>query len=310
MLFYSILTILFCGFIALGIIGFIYLYINNFRIKYMDLKSWFSGKKKACEVGAYYDVWFERYKEVYGDTIQSYRSEHLELLHDYVMKSAGLKDGMLICDAGCGVCGPDIYFASKLDIRIEALNISEKQVLEAKENIEAKGLSPKINVQKADYQHLNKLYPENYFDAIIFLESFGHAQNPKKLLHNAAKVLKDEGIIYIKDYFKKDMPKNVQQKKLIRMGVRNMDKIYFYNTPDLYYTIYLMRQLNFELRWLKIPEIPQWDMNKVIQEFHIKNNIAFYNDKDELFDQNNGRFIVDPYEMFFVKNKKKCSEIN
>ena len=262
----------------------------------------FPGRKKPEEVGQYYDKWLRRYSEVYGDTIQSYRTQHIEALHEYIIKSAGLKGGMRILDAGCGVGGPAIYFAQKLDIHIDAVTISEKQAQTAHEKIIELGLQNKITVKTGDYHLLDKIYPENHFDAIIFLESYGHAQYPKKLMKAASRVLKNGGYIYIKDYFKKDMPKNLLQKQLIKMGIKNMDDIYRYNTPDLYHTIYIMRQLNFELHWLRIPELPEWDKNEVIQAFHIKNNISFYNGKDALYDQNNGRFIVDPYEMIFYKN--------
>jgi len=262
----------------------------------------FLGRKKPEEVGKYYDEWLERYKEVYGDTIQSYRTENIEQLHQYIIKSAGLKDGMRILDAGCGTCGPAIYFAQNLDIHIEAITISEKQVQEAQKKINDYGLQDKINVISGDYHTLDKKYAENHFDAVFFLESYGHAQNHEKLLKAASKVVKTGGYIYIKDYFKKDMPKDLFQKQLVKMGIKNMDSVYRYNTPDLYHTIYIMRHLNFELRWLKVPELPDWDNNKVIQEFHIKNDIELYNKKDALYDQNNGRSIVDPYEMAFYKN--------
>jgi len=262
----------------------------------------FPGKKKPEAVGQYYDDWLGRYKDVYGDTIQSYRTENIELLHQYIIKSAGLKDGMKILDAGCGTCGPAVYFAQKLDIHIDAITISEKQVQTAQTKINECCLQDKISVIAGDYHLIDKIYPENYFDAIIFLESYGHAQNHEKLLKAASKVLKTGGYIYIKDYLTKDMPKNLFQKQLVKMGIKNMDAVYRYNTPDLYHTIYIMRQLNFELRWLRIPELPEWDNNKVIQEFHVKNNIELYNKKDALYDQNNGRFIVDPYEMAFYKN--------
>ena len=296
------LTAIFFLLLLFAVIVFIFLYRNNFRIKYFDLKIFFSGGKTPQEVGRYYDDWLSRYQEVYGDTIQSYRSENIEALHQYIIKSAGLKDGMKILDAGCGVCGPAVYFAQKLDIHIDAVTISQKQGEAAQTKINDSGLQDKISVKAADYHNIDKIYPENNFDVVIFLESYGHAQHHEKLLTAASKVVKTGGYIYIKDYFKKDLPKSVMQKQLIKMGLRNMDSIYRYNTPDLYHTIFIMRQLNFELRWLRIPELPEWDNNKVIQEFHIKNNISFYNGKDHLYDQNNGRFIVDPYEMVFYKN--------
>lgn len=279
----------------------LYLYLNHFRIKYFDLKMLLPGKRKPAEVGNYYDAWHERYKDVYGDTIQSYRSENIGLLHQYVMESAGLKDGMKVLDAGCGLCGPAVYFAGRLNISIEAVTVSQKQAEAAEENIVKSGLQDKISIKQGDFHQIDKLYPENHFDVVLFLESYGHAQSQARLLKAASKVLKKGGHIYIKDYFKKDLPDNLFQRNLIRMGTRNMNNIYRYNTPDLYHTIYLLRKLNFELKWLRIPDIPDWDGNKVIQEFHEKNNIAFYNHKDELFDQNNGRFIVDPYEMLFYK---------
>ena len=298
----KILIILITLLLLFSAIVFSFLYYNNFRIMYFDLRMLFPGKKKPEAVGKYYDDWLDRYQEVYGNTIQSYRSENIELLHQYIIKSAGLKDGMNILDAGCGVGGPAIYFAKQLDIHIDAITVSEKQAQEAQKNVNDCGLQDKISIITGDYHLIDKMYPENYFDEVIFLESYGHAQNHEKLLKAASKVLKTGGCIYIKDYFKKDLPKDLLQKQLIKMGIRNMDTVYHYNTPDLYQTIYIMRQLNFELHWLRIPELPEWDNNKVIQDFHIKNNIAFYNGKDALYNQNNGRFIVDPYEMTFFKN--------
>lgn len=279
----------------------LYLYLNHFRLKYFDLKMLLPGKRKPAEVGSYYDDWHEQYKAVYGDTIQSYRSNNIESLHAYIMESAGLKDGMKVLDAGCGLCGPAVYFAGRLDISIEAVTVSQKQAEAAADNIIKHGLQDKIHVKQGDFHYIDKLYPEGHFDAVLFLESYGHAQNQPRLLEAASKVLKKGGTVYIKDYFKKDLPNNLFQRSLIRMGISNMNSIYRYNTPDLYHTIYTMRKLNFEFKWVRIPEIPDWDGNKVIQEFHEKNNIAFYNHKDELFDQNNGRFIVDPYEMLFYK---------
>lgn len=296
------LLIVFAVLVLTGLIGvFIWLYVNNFRLWYLDLKMLFRGRTSPEAVGDYYDEWNERYKEVYGDTIQSYRSENTDLLHDYVMKSAGLQDGMRILDAGCGLCGPAIYFAKHRNIRIEAVTVSKVQADDARNAVASQGLQHKINVSCADYHKMGKQYEKSSFDVVMFLESYGHARDHKELIAAAAHVLKPGGYVYIKDYFKKDMPADLLQKQLIKMGIKNMDAIYRYHTPDLYHTIYLFRKLNFELRRIQLPELPDWDQNKVIQSFHHKNNIAFYNGKDHLFDQKNGRFIVDPYEMVFVK---------
>jgi len=297
LIFFIALLLIFTAFV------WFYLYKNNYRLYYIDLKKLFKGAYKSEKIGRYYDEWHERYAETYGDTIQSYRTEDLNELHAYIMKSAGLKDGMHILDAGCGMGGPAVFFAKHLNISIEGITISEKQAKAAQEQAKEHALEKKINFTAGDFHKIDKLYAPASFDLVLFLESYGHARYQKELLRATAKVLKKGGRIYIKDYFKKDLPDNAFQKKLIKMGLKNMDKVYRYNTPDLYHTIYILRKLNFELRLLKIPDFTysNWDKNSVIQSFHEKNNIALYNNKDELFDQNNGRFIVDPYEMIFVK---------
>ena len=123
---------------------------------------------------------------------------------NYTIQSAGLNDGQHIVDAGCGVGGPAIHFAKHLDISIQGLTISEKQVAAGKSKIRAQGLENKIQIQKGDYHFLDQIYEKESADAVLFLESLGHSDRPVQVIQAAHKVIKEGGFIYIKDFFQRE----------------------------------------------------------------------------------------------------------
>ncbi|MCZ8284950.1 MAG: methyltransferase domain-containing protein, partial [Bacteroidia bacterium] len=125
----------------------------------------------------------------------------MNTLLDYQIDVIGLKSGITALDAGCGVCGPAVYFAQKTGCRIEAITISGVQAEKAREHIAKQGAGDRVNVREGDYHTLEQYYPENSMDAVYFLESFGHAKSHEQALDSAWKVLKPGGVIYIKDLF-------------------------------------------------------------------------------------------------------------
>src|ERR1039458_3654756 len=124
---------------------------------------------KPGQVAAYYDKWTDLYMETYGDTIQSCRTLNLPDLHKHTMESALLRNGQRILDAGCGVCGPAIYFAKNLDIKIDAISVSPVQVAKANERIKAEGLDKKINLICDDFYNADKYFAPETFDRVIFI---------------------------------------------------------------------------------------------------------------------------------------------
>lgn len=148
------------------------------------------------DVAQFYNTQTHNFLKVYGNVIQAFRTKDVSTLLDYQIQAMGLKEGMNVLDAGCGVCGPAIYFSAKVGCTIEAISISSVQVNLAKEAI-ANNKS-KVNVREGDYNTLENYYNENSFDTIYFLESFGHAHCHELALDSAWKVLKPGGSIYIK----------------------------------------------------------------------------------------------------------------
>lgn len=195
-------------------------------------------------ISRYYDEWTSRYETDFGDTLQACRTTEIERLHDYLLKSIGLEDGQKVLDAGCGVCGPGMYFAGKLDIHIEALTISRIQVDKSSGYIKDKGLSDRIKVTQGDFHCLAGLYPENSFDVAYFLESFSHSTHPDDLVSSVATVLKPGGILYIKDFFRRITDDRHEQDRIDQV-VANVNHAFRVLTPDRLDTVKLLKKHGF-----------------------------------------------------------------
>ena len=168
--------------------------------------NWFGKKEEkkapAAGVADFYNATTDKFLQVYGEVIQAFRTNNVEDYLKYTIESAQLQNGQHIIDAGCGVCGPASFFAQQLpEIKIEACTISQVQAEKATANIEAKNVAARVKVTLGDYHFLNDLFPEETFDRVIFLESFGHSKNKPLAIDAAKKVLKPGGKIYIKDLF-------------------------------------------------------------------------------------------------------------
>ena len=258
--------------------------------------------KEKKDVATFYDEQTDNFIKVYGNVIQAFRTKNINTLLDYQINAIGLKNGMKVLDAGCGVCGPATYFAKQTGCNIDALTISEVQVEKAKLNITKNGLENNINIRKGDYHQLENYYPENTFDAVYFLESFGHAHNHQLVLDSVWKVLKPGGTIYIKDLFvKKALYKGMEIG--IEKEITNINTAYRYNVPDLNSILDHVRKKGYILASLKTIDIP-------LEEFE---NLTISNDFQNLTGINkidNLREYIFPVDFFELKLIKPNYDVN
>jgi len=185
------------------------------------------------EVKQYYEDWTQRYIESFGDTFQSRRLNDLLKLTDYLIESAGIKSGMKLIDAGCGICGPAIMLCQKIDVHIDAITLSEEQAQIAKKRVAEAGLSDKINVICGDFQKMDSFLAKDAYDGIIYLESFVHSDNTQRAVDAAVAVTKPGGFIYIKDLYH-GTARNQQEKKDIAQVVQNSNKHILMNVKKLH----------------------------------------------------------------------------
>jgi sterol 24-C-methyltransferase len=156
-----------------------------------------------------------RYLTVYGDVIEASRTFDPNEMLAYLAANAGIRDGMRLIDAGCGVCGPARYFASKFDIHIDAITATRLQHTIAEQRNKEAGLDSKITAICGDFHILSKFYPSESYDLVYFFESFCHAFDYHRVIKEVCKVLKPGGHVYMKDWFlsdrlKKEIPQTMR----------------------------------------------------------------------------------------------------
>jgi len=258
--------------------------------------------KRKYNVGSYYDKWTKHYMNTgYGNVMQAHRTADVNELLTYIIKNSGIKNGLKILDAGCGICGPSVYIAKKFNVQITALTISKKQATIAKDYISQQNLQHKIEVITGDYHNLSNYFKDETFNLVIMLESYGHCHSPKKVLKGINSVLKKEGHVYIKDYFKKEFTGSHERRSSMKKIVKNMNKVYSYNLPDINKTLKILRRLDFELINIQRNKLPLYNDDSV-KEFETNHDIDIFM----------GGFhyqILEPIEFYFKKPTDIDAEI-
>lgn len=245
------------------------------------------------DVGDFYNRQTDNFLKVYGEVIQAFRTKNIHTLLNHQAGQMDLKDGMRLLDAGCGVCGPAIYFAKNYNVSVEALTISSVQKNMAGENISKAGLTNKISVKEGDYHQLEAYYPASSFDVVYFLESFGHAHSHAKVLDSAWHVLKPGGLVYIKDLFRKKTFIPAMEAG-IEKEIQNINNAYHYNVAELNTVLDHARRKGYILSSLTTIDIP-------LEEFE---NLTISNDFQELTGINridNLREYIFPVDFFELK---------
>lgn len=263
----------------------------------MNLFKYFRKKVSANDVEKYYEDWTNRYIESFGHVFQSKMAESPEKLAQYYIAQMGLKENMKILDAGCGVAGPAIDICKQVNVAIDGITLSQTQIDLAKENIKKANLTDNINVYKIDFHTMESSFEENSYDVIYFFESLVHSSEPKKVLEQAYKLLKPDGILYIKDLFEKTAY-NKDDKKQIDFWVSHNNKSIKMNITKKEDLLVDLRNLGFQLEFCQLMRIPTNQDNG--NSFVVINNIM-----PEM-----AQNIVTPYlEWYEVKSIKPGNKI-
>ncbi len=145
-----------------------------------------------------------------------------------ILKRSGLRDGQVVLDAGCGVCGPGLYAAMHVPgLEVHGVTLSPYQAEVARKLIADSPAAGRVHVQAADYHELP--FPDRTFDCALFLESAGYSFRLEELFAEISRVLQDDGKVYIKDVFCRAGEMTVQEWKQIDAFRR----IYAQPTPPM-----------------------------------------------------------------------------
>lgn len=226
---------------------------------------------KSQAVGAFYDQHHEAFRRAYGTLIQAFRTRDPRGILDHEAATMGLSAGQRLLDAGCGVGAPAIHFATHYGVQVEALTVSSRQAEAARQAVREAGCADRVSVTEGDYHRLEDLFPPGHFDAICFLESFGHSHDKAGLLAGCLKALRPGGTLYIKDLFVKEAVLE-SHRAPIQKEIDRINAAYHYEIADLYQVLGWVRKAGYILSRLSTIDIP-------VEEFE---NLTISNDFQEL----------------------------
>lgn len=248
------------------------------------------------DVGAFYNEYTDKFLQVYGQIIQAFRTQDVTKLLDYQIEAMGLKPGMKVIDAGCGVCGPAIYFAQKAGVEVHAVTISREQFELSQKNIREAGLENKVFVYLGDYHQLADVTGQKDADVVYFLESWGHSPYHGKAIDSAWKVLKSGGLLYIKDLFRRE-PLLPEHAPKIEREIKKINEAYRYNIADMYEVLKHIRTQGWIVSKIKTIDLPLQDFENltISNEFQELTGIARIDSWDDYV------FPVDFFELYLIK---------
>jgi cyclopropane fatty-acyl-phospholipid synthase-like methyltransferase len=160
-------------------------------------------------VAAYFDLITDDGRMFFGDSFhfgffpdgRQTLAQGLDAHTDLVCELAGIRPGMRVLDAGCGIGEPARRIASRIDCEIVGLNISREQVRQGRELIARAGLTARVDIRHGNA--LQMPFPDGGFDAAICLEAAGdicvRAADKPRLLAELRRVLRPGGQVGFSD---------------------------------------------------------------------------------------------------------------
>ncbi|WP_069170228.1 SAM-dependent methyltransferase [Streptomyces griseus] len=129
----------------------------------------------------------------YGEEDEAPLIEAAQRLTRKVADSLWLREGDQVLDVGCGLGAPAIQLATEYGVRVTGVNISTRQVAEARARVRAAGLAGQVTFRVGDYGALD--FPEGAFDAVVAMESLVYVDDLGRTLAGLYRAMRPGGLL-------------------------------------------------------------------------------------------------------------------
>jgi len=110
-----------------------------------------------------------------GEDMTLAEAQEAKLAH--IAAKLDLKPGQDVLDIGCGWGGMAIFLASRAQVRVHGIALSEEQLALAQERAEAAGVADRVTFELVDYRDLPKRTKR--YDRIVSVGMFEHVGRPQ-----------------------------------------------------------------------------------------------------------------------------------
>lgn len=138
----------------------------------------------------------------------------LERENEILAEKVDIKKSDIVLDAGCGIGGSSIFLAKRFGCKVIGITLSQKQVSSAIKNAKKNGVERLVEFYKMDF--LNTSFADNSFDVVWVIESICHADNKKRFIREAFRLLKKNGRLITADGFASKNNFNSHENKLMK----------------------------------------------------------------------------------------------
>jgi len=164
------------------------------------------------DISRYYDLSETHYRRIwkldksrslhYGYWDESTKNFHEALLNinNILAETAGIKTGESVLDAGCGIGGSSVWLVKERGCKVVGISLNQRQINNATAFAIQAGLDDDVVFEQNDYN--NTGYASGSFDVIWGIESICYANDKRKFLQEAYRLLKPGGRIILADFFK------------------------------------------------------------------------------------------------------------
>lgn len=245
-------------------------------------------------VGSFYDTKTDTFREVYGGAVQVFQLRTDDHSLKRQLELLDIRDGDVLLDAGCGLCGPALFFAAQQPCTIHALTLSEKQLATAEKHIHAHPAGDRVKLYRHNFLDAERLLGANSLDTAYFIESFNHvkAHDKAAMLDTLFRMLRPGGKVFIQDFFLTDIP-NPYEWLITRIYQRRSAKDAHYYIDELYSVLAMAERAGFRIGYLNEIEVTQAHFDE-LQAPEAWASVLRYRDKPF-------HYIFEVYEIVLLK---------
>ena len=130
-----------------------------------------------------------------GTDMSLAQAQEAKLAH--IAAKLALEPGQRVLDIGCGWGGMAIFLASRADVHVTGITLSEEQAALARERVAAAGLSDKVSIEMVDYRDHADAGAK--YDRIVSVGMFEHVGQPQfdGFFRCTGKMLKTDGVMLV-----------------------------------------------------------------------------------------------------------------